>query len=172
MVARAQRLPALQRELSLFMRRGLAFWLATGLGSGLARKAPGTFGSAAAVLPWLLIRDLPAAGYLAVVALTFAVGVWAAQRVIDQIATEDPGLVVIDEWVGLWLTLFVLPAGWIWVLGGFLAFRAFDILKPWPIGWADRKLKGGMGTMVDDALAGVMAFLLMQLISWGLGTWG
>ena len=152
-------------------RRGPAFWIATGLGSGLARKAPGTVGSLAALLPWLALRELPPLYYLLVVLIGFALGVWAAQQLIDKLKIEDPGLVVIDEWVGLWLTLFLLPAGWIWVLVGFALFRLFDILKPWPVGWADRKLKGGFGTMVDDALAGLLGLATLQAAAWLLARW-
>ena len=158
--------------MSSALRRDVAFWIATGLGSGLARKAPGTVGSLAALLPWLGLRELPWTLYLLALLLSFALGVWAAQKVNDRIAAEDPGLVVIDEWVGLWLSLFLLPAGWIWVFVGFAAFRLFDILKPWPVGWADRQLKGGFGTMVDDALAGLMALLLVQAAAGVVGMLG
>lgn len=155
------------------VRRTPAFWIASGLGSGLAPVAPGTFGTVAALLPWLLLRELPAWAYLAVVVAVFWLGVWAAQRVIDGLNAEDPGVVVIDEWIGLWLALFLAPAGWIWMLAGFVLFRGFDILKPWPVSWADRRLKGGFGAMFDDALAGLYALLALQLAAWwlGAGTW-
>ncbi|MBD8525041.1 phosphatidylglycerophosphatase A family protein [Pseudomarimonas arenosa] len=147
--------------------RNTAFWIASGFGAGLAPKAPGTVGSLVALLPWLALRELSWLPYLLLVATVFLLGVWSAQKVIDGLGAEDPGLVVIDEWVGLWLALFILPLGWIWVLAGFVVFRAFDILKPWPVGWADRRLKGGLGTMVDDALAGVMAWLCLHAVNWG-----
>lgn len=148
------------------LRRDLAFWLATGLGSGLAPKAPGTFGSLAALLPWLLLRELPAWAYLLVVATTFLIGVWACSRLIEQLGSEDPGMAVIDEWVGLWLTLFLVPAHWAWVLTGLLLFRLFDILKPWPIGWLDRRLHGGFGAMADDAAAGLAGLVVLQTLVW------
>lgn len=148
------------------LRRDLAFWLATGLGSGLAAKAPGTFGSLAALLPWLLLRELPAWAYLLVVATTFLIGVWACSRLIEQLGSEDPGMAVIDEWVGLWLTLFLVPAHWAWVLTGLLLFRLFDILKPWPIGWLDRRLHGGFGAMADDAAAGLAGLVVLQTLVW------
>lgn len=143
-------------------RRGLAFWIATGGGSGLAPKAPGTVGSLVALLPWLALRELPPWAYLGLVLLTFALGVWATQQLIAQLNIEDPGLVVVDEWVGLWITLLAVPLQWYWVLAGFLLFRLFDILKPWPVGWADRQLHGGFGAMVDDALAGLMGLIALQ----------
>lgn len=145
-----------------------AGWIATGLGSGLSPRAPGTVGSLVAVAPWLWLRGLPLPLYLAVVLAGFALGVWAANWTIRRIGREDPGLVVIDEFVGLWIALIALPDGWAWLLAGFALFRLFDIAKPWPVGWADRKIKGGLGTMVDDAIAGLYALALVQAAAWWL----
>ncbi len=142
-----------------------AGWIATGFGSGLAPVAPGTVGSLAALLPWWFLREATPLAYLGVCLAYFLVSIWAAQWVIDQIEIDDPGVVVADEWVGLWLTLFLLPSGWIWIVVGFAAFRLFDILKPWPVSWADRQLHGGFGSMLDDALAGAYAWLLVMLIA-------
>jgi phosphatidylglycerophosphatase A len=150
------------------LRRLPAFWLACGFGAGLAPRAPGTVGTLVAVLPWLLLRELPGWLYLLAVLATFALGTWAAQRVIDVLGAEDPGVVVIDEWIGLWLALFLLPPGWGWLLVGIVLFRLFDIAKPWPVGWADRRLHGGFGAMFDDALAGACAFGVLQFAAWGL----
>ena len=97
------------------------------------------------------------------------IGVGGTFSTIDGLGAEDPGVVVIDEWIGLWLALFLAPAGWIWMLAGFVLFRIFDILKPWPVSWADRRLKGGFGAMFDDALAGLYALLMLQLAAWWLG---
>ncbi|MGY6518306.1 MAG: phosphatidylglycerophosphatase A family protein [Lysobacteraceae bacterium] len=141
-------------------------WVATGLGSGLSPRAPGTAGSIAALLPWLLLARLDAPVYLMVVAATFVLGTWASNWVIARTGVHDPGAVVIDEWVGLWIALFLVPAGWPWALLGLVAFRFFDILKPWPIGWLDRRVKGGFGVMVDDVLAGLMALGVVQGVWW------
>ncbi|MFC4729325.1 phosphatidylglycerophosphatase A [Coralloluteibacterium thermophilus] len=149
-----------------------AGWLATGLGVGMAARAPGTFGSIAALAPWLLLRELPFAGYLAAVAVTFALGVWASNWVIARTGVEDPGVVVLDEFVGLWIALALAPPGWGWMLAGLLLFRVFDIAKPWPVSWADRRIKGGFGAMFDDALAGLYAFGVLQLAAWWLGHGG
>lgn len=138
-------------------------WLAAGFGSGFSPWAPGTVGSAAALLPWwFLMKDLPLPAYLAVLALGFAIGCWAAHWVIGETKIEDPSLVVWDEFIGMWITLLAAPAGWPWMLAAFVLFRAFDIAKPWPVSWADRQLHGGFGAMLDDALAGVYALAVLQ----------
>jgi phosphatidylglycerophosphatase A len=151
---------------SRVLLRDPAGWIATGFGSGLAPRAPGTVGTLAALLPWLALRELPLWGYLAAVLAAFALGVWAAQRVIERLRIEDPGLVVWDEFVGLWITLIAVPDGWAWVVIGFGLFRLFDIAKPWPVSWADARLKGGFGAMFDDALAGLYALAALQALAW------
>ena len=151
---------------SRVLLRDPAGWIATGFGSGLAPRAPGTVGTLAALLPWLALRELPLWGYLAAVLAAFALGVWAAQRVIERLRIEDPGLVVWDEFVGLWIALIAVPGGWAWVVIGFGLFRLFDIAKPWPVSWADARLKGGFGAMFDDALAGLYALAALQALAW------
>lgn len=141
-------------------------WIAAGFGAGFAPRAPGTVGSIAALLPWwFFMKDLPLPAYLAVVAAGFALGWWAAHWVIHETKIEDPGLVVWDEYVGVWITLLAAPAGWPWMLAGLVLFRIFDIAKPWPVSWADRKLHGGFGAMLDDALAGLYALGSLQLVA-------
>lgn len=138
-----------------------AGWIACGFGSGLAPVAPGTVGSAAALLPWLLLRELPLWAYLAAVLAFFALGVWVSQIVVRRLRLEDPGCIVVDEFVGQWLALALAPPGWVWIVVGFLLFRLFDVWKPWPVSWADRAVDGGLGVMLDDALAGVLAGLVL-----------
>lgn len=145
-------------------------WIAAGFGAGFSPRAPGTVGTLVALLPWWLwLREQPPALYAAVVALAFAIGCWAAHWVIRETKVEDPGLVVWDEFVGVWIALFLAPAGWPWLLAGFALFRLFDITKPWPVGWADRRLHGGFGAMLDDALAGFWALGVLQAAAWWLG---
>lgn len=151
--------------------KGAAFWVASGFGSGLAPKAPGTVGSLTALLPWLMLRDLSLPVYLLVVVAVFLLGVWACGVVIRDLGREDPGVAVIDEWIGMWITLFAAPAGWIWVLCGFALFRLFDIWKPWPVCWVDHHVGGGFGAMADDALAGVFALASLQLLVLGWTSW-
>jgi phosphatidylglycerophosphatase A len=87
--------------------------------------------------------------------------------VAEDLRVHDHEGIVWDEMVGMWITLWLVPEGWGWLLVGFLLFRLFDILKPWPISWIDRHVHGGVGIMLDDVLAGVFAWLAMQLLVWG-----
>ncbi|KRE88609.1 phosphatidylglycerophosphatase [Frateuria sp. Soil773] len=142
----------------------LAGWLACGLGSGLAPVAQGTFGSLAALLPWLLLRQLPLPLYLLAIAAGFAVGVWACDRAGRALGVDDHRSLVWDEFVGQWIALLpALLAPWWTVAAGFALFRLFDVWKPWPIRWLDRHLKGGLGVMADDAVAGAFAAALLAL---------
>jgi phosphatidylglycerophosphatase A len=140
----------------------LAGWIACGFGSGLAPKAQGTFGSLAALLPWLLLRQLPLPLYALAVVLAFALGVWACNVAGRALGVDDHRSLVWDEFVGQWIALVpALLAPWWAVLAGFALFRLFDVGKPWPIGWLDRHLKGGLGVMVDDVVAGVFAAVVL-----------
>lgn len=139
-------------------------WLAFGLGSGLAPKAPGTFGTIAALpLWWLLLADLSPVFYLLFLLVTFAFGVFLCDRTSNDLGVHDHPGIVWDEWVGVWIALFMVPAGWLWVLAAFGLFRFFDIIKPWPIKWLDQKVEGGFGIMIDDVLAGLFALGIVQL---------
>ncbi len=139
--------------------------IATGFGSGLSPRAPGTLGSLTALLPWWwLLRALPPLHYAGVLGVSFIIGVWASAWVIGRTGVSDPQIVVWDEFVGLWIALFLLPPGWPWLVGGFVLFRLFDIWKPWPVRWADRRLHGGVGVMLDDVLAGLYACGVLQLL--------
>jgi phosphatidylglycerophosphatase A len=156
---------------------GLAFFhpaalLATWFGTGLMPIASGTWGSAAALPfayailraggpergPWLL-------GAAALV--VFAVGVWAADIYARRAGVGDPGAIVIDEVAAQFLTLTVAPPRLLELALGFLLFRLFDVVKPWPANWADRTVKGGFGVMLDDVFAGIYAALVL----WGIERW-
>ncbi|MEY3038342.1 MAG: hypothetical protein RL143_909 [Pseudomonadota bacterium] len=141
-------------------------FLAFGLGSGAAPKAPGTFGTLAAIPLWLLFADLPILSYIAVIVVASLVGIWLCGQTSKDLGVHDHGGIVWDEFVGLWITYISLPEGWLWVLFGFLLFRLFDIWKPWPIGWADSKVSGGLGIMLDDILAGFMALGVLQAVNY------
>jgi phosphatidylglycerophosphatase A len=137
--------------------------LAYGLGSGTAPKAPGTFGTLAAIPLALLMQPLEPLVYLGLVLGLFLLGIPICGRTARDLGSHDPGGIVFDEWVGLLLTLWLAPTGWQWLLAGFLLFRLFDIWKPWPIRWLDRRVGGGLGIMLDDLVAGLFAFVFLQL---------
>jgi len=142
-----------------------AGWLACGFGSGLTPKAQGTFGSLAALLPWLLLRELPLLAWLAIIVVGFAIGVWACEVSGRILGVADHRSIVWDEFVGQWIALLpALVAPWWAVVLGFLLFRLFDVWKPWPIGWFDRRVKGGFGVMLDDVIAGLFAGAVLFLI--------
>lgn len=148
-------------------------WIATGLGSGLAPIAPGTFGTLAALpLCWALGFYLPLWGYLLATLMLFGIGWWAAAWVVRTYKIQDPGVIVIDEWAGMaitWLPVAYWPQAqhfWLALAAAFLAFRATDIVKPWPASWADSQLHGGFGVMLDDVFAGVWSAVLMLLLLW------
>lgn len=160
-----------KKNLSGEQRRALlatpAGWLACGFGSGLTPVAQGTFGSLAALLPWLLLRELALPWYVLVLLLGFGVGVWACNMASRALGVADHRSIVWDEFIGQWialLPLLVLPAPWWWIVVGFALFRLFDVWKPWPISWLDRRVKGGMGVMIDDVVAGVFAAIALALI--------
>ena len=138
-----------------------AGFLAFGLGSGLSRYAPGTVGTVVAVpFAWLLMQ-MPPALYWAALAALFLLGVWLCGAASRMLGRHDPGNIVWDEMVGYWLTVALLPMTWGWWLAGFVAFRLFDILKPWPIRRLERAVGGGLGIMLDDVLAAVYAMLIL-----------
>lgn len=145
--------------------RNPVHFLAFGLGSGAAPWAPGTVGTAAAVIPYLLwIQFLSPVWFIGLLLVTFIIGVWLCERTSDDLGVHDHSGIVWDEFVGYWLTMFLAPQGWEWALVGFVLFRFFDVLKPWPVKWADRRVAGGFGIMVDDVLAGIYAWLCMQIL--------
>ncbi|WHI51856.1 phosphatidylglycerophosphatase A [Microbulbifer sp. MLAF003] len=143
--------------------------LAFGFGSGLAPKAPGTFGTLVAIPFWWLMQGLSPAWYLGIVLLAGLLGCYLCGAAARKLGVHDHGGIVWDEMVGYWLTMFLAPAGWAWALYGFVLFRIFDIAKPPPINWADKKVRGGIGIMLDDILAAVYAGLVLQLTAWILG---
>lgn len=139
-------------------------FLAFGFGSGLARFAPGTFGTLAAIPPYLILIQFSWAVYGLITIAAFFAGIRICQITSDDLKVHDFSGIVWDEFVGLWITLFLIPFDWKWLLAGFILFRFFDIVKPWPIRYLDRHVEGGFGIMIDDVLAGVYAWLCLFLI--------
>ncbi len=144
--------------------------VATWFGAGYLPKAPGTWGSLAALpLAWLIVQEYGTTVILAASFVLFFIGMWAANGYMAQTGTHDPGPVVVDEVVGQWLVLSVLPLNVGWYLLGFAVFRLFDIVKPWPIKWMDSKIDGGFGVMVDDVGAAGYGIVMLLAIQYGLG---
>ena len=138
--------------------------LATGLYSGKIPFAPGTWGSAFALIPWYFCRGLSLANYLIVMVILFVVGfltAGSAEKILDR---PDPGAIVIDEIMGMFVTLTLAPNHPVAWLLGFILFRIFDVLKPFPVSWLDTHLHGGIGIMMDDVMAGIYALVCLQLI--------
>jgi len=143
--------------------------LAFGFGSGCLPHAPGTFGTLVGVGFYLLLRPLPLPPYLLLLGLAFLLGVWVCGRTSRDLGVHDHSGIVWDEIVGYLVTMALAPPGWVWVLLGFVLFRLFDILKPWPISTIDRRLGGGLGIMLDDVLAGLYGLLVLWLVEyWGM----
>lgn len=136
--------------------------LATGFGSGLAPRAPGTFGTLAAIPLYLLVAHTSLTGYTLIVVFMFLAGIWICGRAADILGVHDHPGIVWDEIVGYLITMYALPASWMMILLGFIVFRFFDILKPWPIRQLDKNMPGGTGIMLDDVVAGIMANIVLQ----------
>jgi phosphatidylglycerophosphatase A len=149
----------------------VAVFLATVAFCGYAPVAPGTFGSAAGLLVYLIVwwTRSPAIE-CALIVVTFLLGVWSATEAERHFGGTDPGPVVIDEVLGMLITLAFIPVGWSGALAGFVLFRVLDVIKPYP---ADRfeRLHGGLGIMADDAMAGIYANLCLRLVMWLLPAW-
>jgi len=139
-------------------------FLSLGFGSGLAPWAPGTFGTLAAIPLYLLLQPLPLIVYLMVTLATLLLGFYLCGETARALGVHDHSGIVWDEIVGFFITMIAVPLDWKWVLVGFVLFRLFDIVKPWPIKWIDSGVSGGLGIMLDDVLAGIFAWVGLQVI--------
>ena len=137
-------------------------FLALGFGSGLAPFAPGTFGTLAGWALYPFLRPgFTLAQFLVFLLAGLAVGSWACERTGRDLGEADPGAVVWDEILAIWLVLAFVPPHWIWQLAAFVTFRFFDITKPPPVRWADQQWKNGFGVMADDLIAAAYALLML-----------
>ena len=141
-----------------------AHFCALGFGSGLSPRAPGTAGTVVGVILYSGLQFLPLVWYIASVVLIILAGIWICDVTARDLGVHDHPAIVWDEIAGLLVSLILAPSGWEWVLLGFVLFRCFDILKPWPICLADEKLRGGFGIMLDDIIAGFFSLICLQLI--------
>lgn len=140
-------------------------FLAFGFGSGLAPKAPGTFGTLLAVPIFLLASQLSLAFYILFCLLVSLVGIYLCGHSAKLLNTHDHPGIVWDEFAGFFITMIGFAASWPNIVIGFILFRLFDILKPWPIKWIDQKVSGGFGIMLDDILAGIFAWCCLYGIN-------
>jgi phosphatidylglycerophosphatase A len=153
-----------QNKTVAFNLKNPIHFLALGFGSGLMPKAPGTFGTLAAIPIFLLMADLSPINYGLLVLFISVIGIYLCGKTATDVGVHDHGAIVWDEFAGFFITMFMVPVSWVSILVGFILFRIFDIFKPWPISIADKKLSGGFGIMFDDVLAGLFALIIMHLI--------
>ncbi len=147
--------------------RDPAVLVASGFGAGLAPSAPGTFGTLLAIPFWWMLAGSGTIIYLALAATGFIGGVWICNRAAAVLEKHDDPAIVIDEVVGYFAAMVVVPREVHWVVVSFFVFRMFDILKPWPISWIDRTVRGGLGVMLDDLVAGLFTTaVVLAAIRW------
>ena len=162
----------------------IVYWLGIGLGSGLPRRAPGTWGTVGGLIIAIPLMSLGFIPFLIITILSCVVGVWICGRSSELMNVHDDPHIVWDEWSGIWITL--LPFSYLststatfWqditqslsilsLAVAFILFRFFDIIKPPPIGWADEKVAGGLGIMLDDIIAGIMAAVVWIIFIVGI----
>ena len=142
--------------------RNPAHLLATGFGSGLAPRAPGTVGTLAALALWWPLHFLSIELYWLVIAVGSIAGIYICGRTARDQGTHDHGSIVWDEFIGMWIALAWIPVSIAWVAAAFVLFRVLDIFKPWPISWFDKNVHGGVGIMIDDVVAGLIALALLR----------
>ena len=151
------------KPIPVSMLRNPLHLLSLGFGSGLSPHAPGTMGTLVAVPLYLMLSRLELIAYLVAIASGFILGVYACHYTSKALGVHDHSGIVWDEIIGYWIAMIAVPAPtWQWILTGFVLFRFFDIVKPWPVNLADKHLPGGFGIMIDDVLAGLYAFACIQ----------
>ena len=147
------------------MRLKISEWIATCFKVGYLPLAPGTWGSVFAILLWwVLLKDLNTYIFGVVIIIFLLIGIVVSNIIIDQSGDHDPSHIIIDELVGQWLALFLLPEGFFNIAISFILFRFFDIIKPWPIRLIE-KFPKGLGVMSDDLTAGLITLVLIQIIN-------
>ena len=150
------------------MRLKISEWIATCFKVGYLPLAPGTWGSIFAILVWwVLLKDLDLLIFGIVIILFFFIGIIVSNIIIDQNGDNDPSHIIIDELVGQWLALWMLPDGSFYIIIVFILFRFFDIIKPWPIRFMEQ-LPKGLGVMCDDLTAGLITLIIIQIINFYL----
>ena len=177
-IRKANDCPPLPVNASMLDR--MVYWLGLGLGSGLPRRAPGTWGTIGGLIVAIPLLSLGFLPFLLITILSCFIGIWICGRTSELMKGHDDPHIVWDEWAGMWLTLLPFsymsvtadnfwqyisqPSSLAALILAFVLFRFFDIIKPPPIGWADRKVAGGLGVMLDDIIAGVMALIVWIIV--------
>ncbi len=154
-----------------FLLRHPAHFIALGFGSGLAKKAPGTFGTLVGLPLFALLLALPGTFHLPLIAALFVIGIPLCTRTGNALGVPDHGAIVWDEIVAMLLVLEYTPLDWRWWLVSFTLFRLYDIWKPAPIRQCDARLKGGFGVMFDDLLAALYAIASLKALQWLTLNW-
>lgn len=139
--------------------------VSVGFGTGLIARAPGTWGALLAIPVFLTLGSCGPITYTLVVSSLFLAGIHVAGRTARALGVHDHNAIVIDEVVGMLVAWVAVDPGWLAVVAGFALFRLIDILKPWPVYWLDRRVTGGLGIMLDDLVAGLMAAAVLALIA-------
>ena len=181
-IRKANDCPPLPVGASVFDR--VVYWLGIGLGSGLPRRAPGTWGTVGGLIIAIPLLSLGFVPFLILTILSCILGVWICGRTAELMQGHDDPHIVWDEWAGIWITLLPLSYMGIaddnfWqnvsqelsifaIVFAFILFRFFDIVKPPPIGWADKRVAGGLGIMLDDIIAGIMAAVVWVAVMFGV----
>ncbi len=138
-----------------------ANFFSLGFGSGLAPWAPGTFGTLIAIPIYLLLATQSFIVYLLVTTVMVFIGFWLCEITANNLGVHDHSGIVWDEIAGYLIAMITVPAEWSWIVFGFILFRFFDIVKPWPIRWLDQHVRGGIGIMMDDVVAGLMSLIVL-----------
>ncbi len=152
------------RKIHLNKLKDPVVFVAVGLGSGLFPKAPGTAGTLLAVPLVYLLQQQSLFVYALVTLFVLATGSWVCGYAAKKLQVHDHPGIVYDEVAGYLITMIIAPPGWYWMLAGFLLFRFFDAVKPWPISWFDKNIHGGFGIMLDDVIAGVISLFCLLLL--------
>lgn len=156
-------MPDKNRKIYLRELKDPVVFIAMGLGSGLAPKAPGTAGTLLTVPLVYFLQQQTILIYLMATLFVLATGSWICGYAANKLQVHDHSGIVYDEVAGFLITMFMVPVGWYWMLAGFILFRFFDAVKPWPISWFDKNLGGGFGIMFDDVIAGLLSLSCLML---------
>jgi len=154
------------RKIILHELKDPVVFLALGMGSGLSPKAPGTAGTLLTVPLVYFLQQQTLLIYLLATLFVLVTGSWVCGYAAKKLQVHDHASIVYDEVAGFLITMIMVPAGWYWMFSGFVLFRFFDAIKPWPISWFDKNIDGGFGIMLDDVIAGLISLCCLLLAQW------